>query len=503
MMSKKYPFIVIALILISTYLTIGTGRLHLSSGVPLYVNILYLTLSSLLFLHFKKGFWIFFIFYFFLCFYAPIGLLYGEINESFVFAIWGTYGSEANEFAKTLPLKYLIFSLSSIVLILYFYKITEKINLKSRKTIIMLMVFLLFTALTKPIGIATTHTFDKSIKLFKQSYDDVKLYANTKIQPQWKIERIQPKYKNFVVVIGESARRDYFEIYGYSVKNTPFLRQVHGTFVDGYSTVGLNTIPSLKFALSHNGNLNLNIVDLANQAGFETFWLSNHGKFSSFNTRNTLVAQRAKSLYFLIDDKSIKEKWDTYLIHKAGEILSQKSDKNRVIFIHTYGSHPKACMRLKSKDYLNYTDKKTFEINCYVKTIEQTDNDLRLLYEILEANRQKTGESFSMIYFSDHGLTHNYKKNPIQLAVLSNPSKEHFGIPLLKISSDDTERKMIKNESFSNYFPQSFAHWLGVKTSNFNEISNVFDAGNQEDSLNAKALIKNPNPDPAIDISKQ
>ncbi|MDA3046327.1 phosphoethanolamine transferase [Campylobacter sp. VBCF_06 NA8] len=491
-----------ALVLSSVYLVLGTGRFSLFGGWAFYVNVLYLTLSSLLFIHFKKSFWLYFVFFAFLCLYAPIGLLYGRINEAFVFAIWGTYGSEADEFSKTLPPQYLVYSALSAVLLLFFYFITPKFQLKGKKIISFFAIFAIVTALGQPLKIGTTSTFVKAIKFFKQSLDDVRLYTKTKIEPKWQIKSVNPNYKNFVVVIGESARRDYFEAYGYGVPNTPFLREINGTFVDGYTATGLNTILALKHVLNEGGDFDLNIVDLANLAGFETFWLSNQGKIGYYDTANTIVAKRAKMLYFLSDDESVAGKFDENLVKKVGEILSQKSEKNRVIFLHTIGSHPRACSRLKSQDYKNYADERTFWINCYAKSIAQSDGDLRALYEILESNRAKTGESFSVIYFSDHGLTHNYKKNPPELLVLENASKEHFAIPLIKFSSDSVGRKFVKNESFANYFPQNFAHWLGVETANFGEFSDIFSDGVQADTLGARNLVKNKNPDPAVDISK-
>lgn len=467
--------------------------------MPFFVNVAYLTLSALLFIHLKRLFWLFFVFVLFLAFYAPVGLLYGSLNAAFVFAIWGTYGSEANEFAKIFPIKYFIFSILSIISILYFYFTTKKISLKNRKTIIFLVLFVLATAFGQPLKIGTTSTFVKGIKYFKRSLDDVRFYTNTKIEPKWQITSVKPKYKNFVVVIGESARRDYFEIYGYTVKNTPFLRETNGTFIDGYTAVGLNTIPALKPVLSHNGDINLNIIDLANMAGFATFWLSNQGYLGFYDTANTLVAKQANFRYFLSEDNSIKEKFDKNLIEKMRETLNKKSEKNRVIFLHTIGSHPDTCARLVSQNYKKYKHKETFEINCYVESIAQTDDNLRLIYEILYQNQQKTGESFSMIYFSDHGLTHKYKQ---RLSILDNASKEHFAIPLIKISSDDVGQKFIKNESYANYFPQNFARWLGVEVANFGEFSDIFSEVTQKDTLNAKNLVKNPKSDPAIDISK-
>ena len=41
--------------------------------------------------------------------------------------------------------------------------------------------------------------------------------------PTWHIQSVKPKYQNYVIVIGESARKDYLNAYGFNLPNTPFL----------------------------------------------------------------------------------------------------------------------------------------------------------------------------------------------------------------------------------------------------------------------------------------
>ncbi|WP_170000438.1 phosphoethanolamine transferase [Campylobacter sp. RM9328] len=494
-------FINLALALVCVYMCLGTGRLTYSGGynelLKLLLNTLYLYGSVWLFVKFRYIFWlIFFPFVLFLCFYAPVGLTNGMVNEAFVMSIFGTYLSEASEFSRTLPAEYVLLSIFSLSLIIYLRK-TNKTVLTKRQIFIFFTLFAVATATGKLWGIATTSSFFKSIKFFQKSYNDLKLYQNTVIKPQWQIKSIDNKYQNHVVVIGESARRDYHEIYGYSVKNNPFLSSVNGTFIDGFNAVGINTIPSLNGTLNHNRNLNLNIVDLANLSGFETFWFSNQGYLGYYDTLTTLVAKRAKNVYFM--PKEGGGKFDSDLVGHFAKIFDTPSQKPRVIFLHFIGSHPIICNKLSSKEYLKYPDEATFKINCYVESIRQTDNDLKSVYEILTRNLQENNESFSMIYFSDHGLTH--VKKPVELLAVEHIAKEHLQVPLLKISSDDNGRKFIQNESYQSHFPQSFAKWIGVQTENFNEISDVFEEVKQDDFLNSKMLIKNISGDPAIDIS--
>ena len=54
-------------------------------------------------------------------------------------------------------------------------------------------------------------------------------------QNKWELsEPYVPKYKNYVLVIGESLRQDYMSVYGYPLKTTPFLDDVNGVFIDAY-----------------------------------------------------------------------------------------------------------------------------------------------------------------------------------------------------------------------------------------------------------------------------
>lgn len=74
-------------------------------------------------------------------------------------------------------------------------------------------------------------------------------------------------------------------------------------------------------------------------------------------------------------------------------------------------------------------------------------------------------------------------------------------MPLVRISSDSSERKWIKNQTFNSYFPESFALWLGIKAENFKSYSDIFSEISQTEPKNFKNLIKDRN-DKAIEILK-
>lgn len=97
----------------------------------------------------------------------------------------------------------------------------------------------------------------------------------------WKVAGVQSKYKNYVLVIGESNRWDYMHAYGYPLENTPFMES-RGLLLEGMMSVADYTIPSLQKALTKTSkdasvNYAMTVVDLANCAGFKTYLFSNQG----------------------------------------------------------------------------------------------------------------------------------------------------------------------------------------------------------------------------------
>lgn len=418
-------FYILVFVFISAYLCVGTGRLELFGGLKFYLNTIYLAFCIFLFLHFRYAFWLFFICILFFAIYAPVGILNDPINDAFILAIWGTYASEAKEFVQNLPISYILLSIFSVIFVLFAYFKMPKCNFSKKEIFTLFMIFIIATATEKLWHIAPSSTIIKAVKNFSQSYDELKSYKNIEISPEWKISEVSPKYQNFVVIIGESVRKDYMQIYGYNQPNSPFLSSVNGEFIDGFTATAINTIPNLKALLNYNGNFNLNIIDLANMAGFETFWLSNQGYLGIYDTPTTIIAKRVDHKYFLENDPNFHKKMDNFLVLKFGEFLNQKPNnrsKGRVFFLHLYGSHLAFCKRLRTKDYQNYKDKMTFYLNCYNETITQTDSDLREIYKILMQNFKEKNQTFSMIYFSDHGLSTIMGDGIYNLAVKDSPS---------------------------------------------------------------------------------
>ena len=248
--------------------------------------------------HSNKFFLIALIFVFVIAFgYIPSGILYGPASIGVIASVYETNFSETLGFFRAMPLSIYIFTFFYLLLFIVLLFINRHITpSKNNKSTYYLIYFILLVfALYQPVSKEITNT-DKekefSIADFFKASDfyPVSFIANTlKVNhtyltqrdllndaltktPEWNILSVEPKYQNYVLIIGESMRRDYTSLYGYPQKTTPFLEDVNGLIFNLYVAAGPNTQPSLQRTLYRSINNNEdtvytdNIISLAKLA---------------------------------------------------------------------------------------------------------------------------------------------------------------------------------------------------------------------------------------------
>ncbi|MTD37039.1 sulfatase-like hydrolase/transferase [Erwinia sp. CPCC 100877] len=375
--------------------------------------------------------------------YAPIGILYGKINEGFIASALQTDTEETLEFIQLIPANYYFISIGIFSLTVFFWKTSNKKN----KNKIALFLFLILLVNSWPKRMATnllTDTFNTISNI--KNYD--KLLQ--KQHDNWQLLPGSHRYHTVVVVIGESVRKDYLSVYGYPLSTTPWLNNTPGIFVDGYLSAAANTITSLSRSLISNynekGNIGNNIVSLANKAGYHTWWISNQGNIGQHDTLISVIGHNANHPVFMKNGSfSSLNVDDEKLLPPIYDAI--KSPNPKVIFVHMMGSHPNPCTRLFSYPN-NYEGKFPSRISCYLATINKTDDFLRRINEFLTQHEQ----SFAMIYFSDHGMSVDSTKNRVQHDLKLRTSYE---VPLIITANDITEHRLIKK-------PLSARNLLGI-----------------------------------------
>lgn len=485
------------LYLYSRFLLRATG-----DGHPHAINVLLLCGVCAFLFTAKRTFLFTVPFLLLLTLYAPVGLTYGYPTYQYVSSLLATNVSESLEFFRLIPFKAYLYTLVLLLAPFALNSLALRFKIKPCNNKLFILSFALLSFSSSGAFLFVHETLE-SVQRVKDENAQLDSYVNTNNWADVK-QTSQTKYDDYILVIGESARRDYFHTYGYPVKNTPFLDATDGVVVNGMKSAGTYTIGSLQLMLTQGDkskwtpNYNLNLVGLANKAGFHTYWLSNQGQFGEWDTPISAIGKKSEYTYFTklraFNERNIS---DFSLLRVLKPIINTDSQQRRFFVIHTMGSHPHACDRIEGmKDPLKVSKKEDEYIACYVSSIQQTDRFLEKLHDILQHNEH--GRSFSMIYFSDHGMVHRDIDGVIQLNN-NFVSKYHHDIPLVKISSDDSIRKVVESQKSGLMFVNGLANWMGISAQQVAPYD-LFDGVTENDDY---GLSQQPYKvdDPAIDIS--
>ena len=234
-----------------------------------------------------------------LAFYFPVGYLYGQPSLSITASLLQTNHLETFEFIKSVPL--FCYALPLLVVASYFalrrYTYTTNIPTKVKFSFVFLTVIFIISLgitgkLTKIKAVDFVASIANSFNAYSKQINQLKS-GNT--NAQWGIIPNNTKSPtNVVLIIGESMRKDYMSAFGYPLPTTPFLNKANGIFYRNYISTAPNTFLSLPRTLALSSGVNVdishNIINLAKQAGYETFWLSNQGFLGDLQRESNLQA---------------------------------------------------------------------------------------------------------------------------------------------------------------------------------------------------------------------
>jgi glucan phosphoethanolaminetransferase (alkaline phosphatase superfamily) len=272
----------------------------------------------------------------------------------------------------------------------------------------------------------------------------------SKIKPNFKLEKIDKGVPNIVLIIGESARKQNFSLYGYSQTTTPFEDKERDNmlvFNNAISPAGITNL-SVPLVLSTMEpkdfkkdfkKIAYNIINLSNQAGYNTSWISMQGTARGI----TSIANSSNYKKWLngYDEESVK---------KFTEMFAKKTKTNNFVVIHLNGSHPNPCDRIPPSEAKN-------NLTCYDQSIRYTD---KLLGELFQFSRNR---NTVIIYISDHGV------KMLDNKFLHVDSKESTQVPFFVWYSNDVDAKYrdigtIEEETQTTLVFPMIMKFMGLKT---------------------------------------
>ena len=302
----------------------------------------------------------------------------------------------------------------------------------------------------------------KSVRELQAGYQSIYASHSHKTAPN--------RISNVVFIIGESLQRNFMSLYGYYLPTTPNLQALEQSgnliaFSDVVSP-GAKTNDVLKYVLNFGNyesekqrpwSANLDIVNLARLANYETFWISNQERYGQWAVASGASAQMTDHSDFTNQIPVYKYAYslDEVMLpsiknFKSGAKISplarkdessaaeaggtQKKDK--FFILHLMGSHPSYEFRYPksfakfsaadiSREPLDEGQKK--ELAHYLNTVAYNDFIVSEIYKIFAS------DNTLIVYFSDHAQSlYQYRGKLIHGGI----NRFTLEIPLIFMASD-------------------------------------------------------------------
>lgn len=303
---------------------------------------------------------------------------------------------------------------------------------------------------TFPFGVSSkTETVYKSFNQIKKFNDNNTgfLYESTIINRD---------KKTIVLVIGETARRNNFQIYGYERKNNPKLVKESNLIpFTKFTTCANFTLTSVAQIISSVGPTNykgvyneLGLIAAFKESGYKTYWITNQnyspGSLYNLYSKSADVFKNTSTTLDIPSN-------DLVCLPILDDFLKDNNNR-KFIIIHSLGSHyrynlryPKEFARFKPDldGSISVTDNgveyKSKYVNSYDNSILFTDYFLTEIIDKLKKNKEQS----IMMYLSDHGENLYDDERELFLHGTSIPSKYELEIPMFLWHSNNYDQNTI------------------------------------------------------------
>ncbi|HAT63881.1 MAG TPA: hypothetical protein DCS66_04665 [Flavobacteriaceae bacterium] len=353
--------------------------------------------------------------------------LYGvKISASALFVIFETNASETSEFLENylnvpIIILFLLLFMPLIWLLVFKRKKAKQFKFENTRKKPPIKIVLLL-ALIIVSGFIIQWKF-KNENILLNSFSSYQEYSKTKEILASQLAKTENNLVSdatnsddeaaYVVIIGESTSSWHMQLYGYKRETNPKLVEIKNELVlfNNVITPNVHTILALEKILTFTNfenpkpNQNASVVQLANAAGFETYWISNQQPVGIHESISTIIGNAAKNKYFIATEGYKYTIHDGALLPIVEQVLQEKK-KKKLIFLHLIGTHVAYYKRYPKEFEFFGTlsrpdlDKKANEyINTYDNATRYNDSIIRAVIDkvkLLDTNSY-------VAYFSDHG----------------------------------------------------------------------------------------------------
>ena len=281
-----------------------------------------------------------------------------------------------------------------------------------------------------------------------------------------------------VLVIGESARRDHFSLYGYERDTNPLLSKVPNLTVFKANSSATYTTAGVKAMLDYTETDMLYEIlpNYLYRNGVDVIWRSSNWGQPPLHIRKFFEEPELQVMY-----PDAQSGFDGLLTEGLKEAVTESGNNKVLLILHTSTSHGPSYNKKYPPEFEVFSPVcNTVEmskapidelINAYDNTIVYTD---WLLDRIIGDLKELDGWKSCMMFVSDHGESLGENNLYMHGVPMSIAPKEQYEIPFIVWTSDSTQQlKPADMLSQYNVF-HSVLHFLGIGSPVYDERMNIF-----------------------------
>ncbi|MDA0326401.1 MAG: phosphoethanolamine transferase, partial [Bacteroidetes bacterium] len=336
-------------------------------------------------------------------------------------------------------------------------KLYQKLKpLETKKiAVYMLSVFgvLVYLKLSKHIVYNLPYLVAKSVYEYTQISKSFEAYTQNKKGNFTNVQLESDQHNSvFVLILGESTVRTHMELYGYERQTTPLLKSISDELwiypdVISPHTQTVESVTKMLTLGNYESPEKIesgSIIQLANAAGFDTFWLSNQRPVGMYESLVTKIALSASMTKFLtVAPVTTNQVLDEALLPELDIVLKNNTDKPKFIVIHLMGTHfdyqnryPESLQTFSNVPKLNYSSEENhINVNAYDQAVLYTDY---IVTEEINKVKNLSAQS-TVLYLSDHGEELYMDKNMAGHNE-SIATKSMYEIPFVLWQSDEYKK---------------------------------------------------------------
>ncbi|MBE6181388.1 MAG: phosphoethanolamine--lipid A transferase EptA [Rikenellaceae bacterium] len=280
-----------------------------------------------------------------------------------------------------------------------------------------------------------------------------------------------------ILIIGESARRDHFSLYGYDRETNPLLKNdsvqtLIAKSAATYTTAGVKAI------LSHKESKKLYEIlpNYLYRTGVDVVWRTNNWGEPPVHIEKYYKIKDIKEQYPESD-----ERYDKILLEGLKHDIATNNKAKQLIVLHTNTSHGPTYFKKYPTEFevfkpvcttveMSKSNREEL-INAYDNTIVYTDY---LIHTVIEKLRGLKNIRSCVVYISDHGESLGENNLYMHGVPMIMAPAEQIEIPFIVWSSDPTLQVKELEEVGQYHIFHSILHFLGIESPIFDEEKNIF-----------------------------